>query len=228
MESRQRVQRSLEHQTPDRVPCDFWAVPEVTERLRKQLNLHSSAHLLDYLGIDLRYVFPEYIGPALRSFPDGSREDLWGIRRDGQYHEVCYAPLATAESTRDVEKFSWPDPSWYDYENLTAAVSSHQGYTVVVSAERTNRPSVLHQGIYLCGLEKLLTDLVLNPALVEAIFERVSHFYLKVLFRILSRVSGQVDMVLVGDDLGTQESLLASPEVLRRLVLPYLKRYFSL
>ncbi|MCM8769615.1 MAG: hypothetical protein NC911_08120 [Candidatus Omnitrophica bacterium] len=228
MDSRERVLYVLNHREADRVPCDFWAVPKVAEELRQHLQLPSLAALLDYLNIDLRYVFPRYTGPALRTFSDGSREDIWGIRRDPKYNEVSYAPLSQAESVKEIEKFSWPDPDWYDYSGLVSAVSDYQRWAVVVSAERTNRPSVLHQGIYLCGMEKLMIDLVLRPVLVEAIFEHVSHFYLEVLRRVLTSVSGQVDMVLVGDDLGTQESLLASPEILSRLGLPYLKKYFSL
>lgn len=228
MTGKERVRLTLNRQRTDRIACDFWSQAQVAAELREYLKMRDHLKLLDYLGVDLRYVFPRYTGEKCLCFPDGSTEDIWGVRRDGRYNEVCFAPLSGAETVKDVEKFTWPDASWYDYQGLLDSISACQNYAIVLSAERTNRPSVLHQGIYLCGMEKIMAELVWNSALVEAIFEQVSNFYLEVLRRSLEVAGNLIDIVLVGDDLGTQESLLVSPEILRRLVFPYLKRYFSL
>ncbi len=67
MRPRERVMISLEHREPDRVPIDYWAVPEVTERLKRHFGFQEDEELLRHLGVDLRYVRgPSYIGLELR------------------------------------------------------------------------------------------------------------------------------------------------------------------
>ena len=37
------------------------------------------------LHIDFRRVRERYIGPELKTYPDGRRENFWGVLRDGFY-----------------------------------------------------------------------------------------------------------------------------------------------
>jgi uroporphyrinogen decarboxylase len=136
MESRERVLTAVARREPDRVPCDYWAVPEVTERLCAELGLDGREALLEHLGVDLRYVEgPAFVGQERRVHADGSVEDLWGVRRRtvevrGQfpagggcgrgrdearqvgaqftfrYKEVVEPPLARAETVREIEEYS--------------------------------------------------------------------------------------------------------------------------
>lgn len=228
MTSRERVLAAVERRPSDRTPADYWAVPEVTQALLDHFGFDDYELLLQRLGVDIRYVFPEYAGPPPASFPDGSRADIWGIRRDPVFNEVCHAPLASATTKADLDAFPWPDPAWYDCSGLAAACRQHAGRAVFISAERTNRPSVLHQAIYLCGIEKAMSDLALNPGFSRALFARISRFYLGLLDRVLAAAAGLADIVLIGDDFGTQEALLISPAMLRESVFPVLKEYFDL
>ena len=100
MEHKERVLEVIAHNDVDRVPVDYWATPSVNKRLMEYLGVFEQEELLQMLGVDIRYVFPPYVGPALRSFCDGSREDIWGVRRKhvkaggAVYSEVSYSPLA--------------------------------------------------------------------------------------------------------------------------------------
>ncbi|HRR95618.1 MAG TPA: uroporphyrinogen-III decarboxylase, partial [Candidatus Ratteibacteria bacterium] len=69
MDGKERVLRTTEFQTTDRVPVDFWATKDAEEKLLSYFNLSDRELLLEKLGIDIRQVFPQYIGPPLRSFP---------------------------------------------------------------------------------------------------------------------------------------------------------------
>jgi len=128
MNSRQRVQLTLAHKEPDRVPIDLWASREVKERLPKHFGLATWDALLDHWDVDLRVVFgPRYIGPPLRHTDDGISTDLWGVTRrevaygqgatGGIYREVLTSPLAGATTVKEVEDYpGWPSPDWWDYE----------------------------------------------------------------------------------------------------------------
>lgn len=54
---RQRVEMALQHEEPDRVPFDFWAVPEVWAALRAYLGVADDEAVLCLSGVDCR-LFP--------------------------------------------------------------------------------------------------------------------------------------------------------------------------
>ncbi|MFH1131335.1 MAG: uroporphyrinogen-III decarboxylase, partial [Pseudomonadota bacterium] len=82
MNSKARVSTALAHKEPDRVPVDYWAAPEVTTRLCSELGFRDKEELLCEFGVDLRYVEgPSFVGQERKQFPDGTTEDLWGVKR---------------------------------------------------------------------------------------------------------------------------------------------------
>ncbi|MCM8829780.1 MAG: hypothetical protein NC824_02115 [Candidatus Omnitrophica bacterium] len=234
MSGKERVLKTISHKKIDRVPVDFWATKDVERKLMAYFNLDDRDSLLERLGVDIRYVFPEYKGPKLRSFPDGSKEDIWKVRRKpvkagiAIYNEVCYYPLADANSIEDIEKFEWPDPAWFDISGIEDICKKYEQYAIVLCDERTNRTTILHQGIYLCGMEKIMVDLVLNPDFVHALFTKISNFYMELNRRIFEAAKGRIDILLIGDDIGTQDGLLISPDKIREFIIPYLKKYIKL
>ncbi|MBN1383367.1 MAG: hypothetical protein JW983_00605 [Elusimicrobia bacterium] len=176
----------------------------------------------------MQYIFPPYIGPKLRKFHDGSVEDPWKTRRDPVYNEVCYAPLSEASSLRDINNYEWPNPDWYDYSKIPDMCRKYNDCSVVIYGGNCGMTTVLYQGINLCGMEKMMADLALNPDFVQEMFERITGFYLEVNKRIFEAAKGEIDSILMGDDFGTQRGLLISPAMLKRFVFPNLKKQFDL
>lgn len=234
MYPKERVLESISHHQTDRVPVDYWSTEEVDKKLIEYMGVSNRGELLQALGIDIRYVFPPYIGPPLRTFSDGSQEDIWGVRRkkvataSAVYSEVYYSPLSETIAPEELNDFPWPDPDWFDYSQIKNLCDKYESYAIISVDERTNRTAVLHEAIYLCGMEKIMMDLALNPSFVHKLFEEITEFYTEVNKRILKAGSGKIDILLIGDDLGTQDNLIMSPEMLRQFIFPYLKRYIDL
>jgi uroporphyrinogen decarboxylase len=169
MNSKQRVIKAIEHQTPDRIPVDFWAEKIIVSRLMRHLQLSEYEQLLKYLQIDTRYVEgTKYKGPELNVDGDGTWKDIWGVVRKpmffdendpskGQIQHVVVHPLAGAETVKDVEDYPWPSPDWYDY-TIDEETSGMQDYAVVCGADRLNRTAQFKPAMYLCGIEQLLLD----------------------------------------------------------------------
>ena len=136
MNSRERVLSAINHRRPDRVPLDLWAHSDVKTALCERLSLAGEEELLQYLGVDIRSIYPKYIGPELRQFSDGSYEDFWGVVRKpvahaaGSHDEVCFSPLAEAATVRDIENAKWPSPDWFDYAGLSEECDRFDGYAV--------------------------------------------------------------------------------------------------
>ena len=115
MTARERWLSVLRREKPDRVPMDYWATGEATERLMYHLGVPDMGALYARLHIDgVVTVGPTYVGPPT---PDG--EDIFGCRYrrveygSGSYDECVYSPLARFESVEEIEAaYAWPSPDW--------------------------------------------------------------------------------------------------------------------
>jgi uroporphyrinogen decarboxylase len=73
------------------------------------------------------------------------------------------------------------------------------------------------------GIEEYFMKMHTHPAVVHAVTRRVVDFYLAVNERVLRECPEAVDCVFIGNDFGSQESLLISPRSFREFVLPYFR-----
>ncbi len=242
MTSRERVLCALNFREPDRVPIDFWVSRGLRHKLERDLN-QSYESFLDAHDVDLRYIEgPTYIGPDLRKYPDGTDEDLWGVRRkhvavpttnDGieHYAEVMQSPLADASDAASVEAYAhWPSADWFDYSGIAqqCARIRRAGRAVVFMGDRLNRIAQLKPAMYLRGIEQILVDMSLEPELAHAIIGRIRAFYKEYTERILTAADGLIDILLTGDDFGSQNGPLISPAMWREFIEPGFREYITI
>lgn len=236
MNSRERTFRALEHRAVDRIPIDFWATTSVIRKLEAHRGQPHAA-FLDAYDVDLRYIDgPAYVGPAL---PEGT--DIWGVERAGvavgapgqseAYSEATRAPLSEAETPGDIEAYRhWPDPDMFDYgvveQQCDAILEGNR--VVVFMGDRLNRVAQLKPAMYLRGTENIFIDLAMQPEMAEAIFKKISAFYLAYLERMLCAAKGKIDIVLTGDDFGAQNGLLVSAAMWRKFIKPGFADYIAL
>lgn len=225
----ERVEMALAHREPDRVPFDFWAVPEVWEKLRLALGLGdpvstADEEVLRLLGIDCRMVTPRYVGSKARELPDGTAIDAWGTHRRqvtnefGSYDEYASHPLAGAKTVGDVLDWDWASPDDWDVsgvrqqcEQLNDGLRHHLRYEV---------GGIFEWSWALRGFEHFLLDLVENPEIACAIMDRFTDIYIENTLRVIETTGGLLDMVYTYDDVGIQNGLLMSPRMWRRFILP--------
>jgi uroporphyrinogen decarboxylase len=239
MNSRQRVLTTLEHRQPDRVPFDLWAVPEVWERLQQHLGVADRESVLSHFDVDLRYVEgPAFVGQDRTVHPDGSVEDLWGVRRklvevtgDGytwRYKEVVAPPLAAAKTVADIEAYpSWPSADWWDYSTVAEQCRAHPGRAVVIKGNRLDRTAQLKTMMYLRGMEQIFVDLRRNPELVEAMIAKIQAYYLDYNERVFVAADGAADIFMMGDDFGMQQGPMMRMEMWQRFFRPGFRRYIE-
>ena len=224
MDSRERTFLALDHQQPDRVPIDFWSTSGFDAKLQSTLSL-TRQQWLDAHDVDLRYIpGPSYVGPELRPLAGDLAQDVFGVGRrkiavltdDGQetYSEVAHSPLADAETVEQINDYNhWPSPDWFDYSGIEAQCDTirNANRVVVFMGDRLNRVAQLKLAMYIRGVEHILMDLSLNPQIAAAIFARIRDFYLGYAERIFSAAKGKIDILLTGDDFGSQNAPLVSP-----------------
>jgi uroporphyrinogen decarboxylase len=241
----ERVEMALAHRQPDRVPFDFWAVPEVWEKLRAALGASDQAspdgeaspageEVLRLLGIDCRMVTPRYVGTKARPLPDGTFIDAWGTHRRNvsnefsTYGEYASHPLAEAETVADVLGWDWASPDDWDVSGVREQCERLNANPL--DADRLHAGTRYHLryevgGIFewswaLRGFERFLLDLVERPDMACAIMDRFTDIYIENTVRVIEAAGGLLDMVYTYDDVGMQNGLLISPRMWRKYILP--------
>lgn len=225
--SRERVLTALSHKMPDQTPCNYLSTPEVDEKLKKHFHTDRMDVVLEKLNVDIRVIDTPYVGPSLRTWPDGRFENFWGhIRKPvkneaGSYNEAVEFPYAAFHNVEDVRKFRWPTAKWFDYSNVAADCKKYEGYAVVFGAP--GNMDLINGTSYGRGVEQVMVDIALEDPIGIACMEmRFSCCYERS-ERALRAANGRIDILWIGDDYGTQNGLLISPGAWRKLFFPKLK-----
>jgi len=228
MTSRERVLTALEHRKPDRPPLNYFGTAETTAKLLKHLGLGTREELLGYLGADMRYVGPRYVGPAHFCGESGYEEgglDVWGIEWRPiandfcSYNDIARHPLAEAGTLADLKRYAWPSPDWFAVDHLRDEIRRFH--------DPEPRAIVLPTGHFfesswfLRGLEPFLMDLVERPDMAEFVLMKVTGFYKELTLRSLEAADGGIDIVWSSSDIGMQTGMIVSPELWRRHLKPW-------
>jgi uroporphyrinogen decarboxylase len=226
MTSRERWLAVLRRKTPDRMPMDYWATPEATRRLMQHLGCSTEDEMFQQLGIDRPFsVAPAYVGPTI---PPG--QDIYGCGFQdvdygtGVYPECVVHPLAQYATIQEIEaNYTWPSADWFDYTVLGAQVQANEQRPI-----RGGGSEPFLKYAELRGLGQAYMDLIENPDLVAYCLDKLFNFAYQDTLRIFEAIPGQVMMSYVAEDFGSQESLLFSPQVIRSIFVPRMKRMIDL
>lgn len=227
MTPRARWRLLLQGGRPDRVPCDYWGTAEVTARLLSDLGCHTERELWKALDID-KCVFLAPRHPRARedTWHIPSLFSVWNIETAmvpymdglGVYEEAVNPPLSGVKEPAELEDFPWPRAEDWDVSGLRAECEQWADYPI---AGASYEPFYLYSRLR--GMEQALEDLVLNPGLVDALMQRIFEIHAGIVRRVLDAAGDRIDFIYVAEDLGTQESLLMSPNAFRRFIKPWLR-----
>jgi len=225
MSPRERWQAVLDRRTPDRVPMDYWATAEATENLCKHLSC-TEDEAMARLHIDRPLtVAPRYVGPPL-----AEHTDVFGFRTrpvdygSGTYNEVASNPLAAFTSVDEIEAgYTWPQADWWDYASLPEQVRGQEHRPI-----RGGGSEPFLKYAALRGMEQAYMDLVLNPEMVHYCLDKLFGLAYTDTRRIFETLPGKVMITYIAEDLGSQESLLFSPEQIETFLFPRMKRMMGL
>jgi uroporphyrinogen decarboxylase len=131
--------------------------------------------------------------------------------------------FADAQSIADIEKYPWPDPDYFDFDQIYTEIDKFQDKAVFTGAWSP----FFHLVADFFGMENYFIKMYDDPSLVHAVTERIIDFYVQANERFFSKLGNKADIMFFGNDFGTQLDLLISPENFRVFVLPYFKRLIS-
>ena len=83
-------------------------------------------------------------------------------------------------------------------------------------------------GCRMRGMQQFLMDMVINPEIVRVMLDRALNIYMKIYDMFLQAVGPYVHIVETPDDIGTQKSMLISPDTYREFIKPVQKKLNAL
>jgi len=250
MTPRERVQLTLNHKEPDRVPVTLGgSANHLTEQRYILLRDHFQVQdvprrtlvgfyttpdynpILEKLGTDFRFI---HIRPP-RNYVANSMigefkefVDEWGIthRLVSGYYDLHGAPLGQDLTIEKIEKYAWPDP--YDPVRLEGVKEEieelyhHTDYALV--AHRPVYGNLWEMTRVLVGMENALlltiSDTHIFDYLVGKLAQVLDGFY----EAFLDVVGPYVQIVEMADDYGTNAGPMFNPEVYRKYLKPRYKK----
>ncbi|MBE0652247.1 MAG: hypothetical protein IH594_00520 [Bacteroidales bacterium] len=234
MNSRERVLSAFNRKGFDRIPVKHEGTPEINQMIMDHFGLNNMEQLLRVVGDDFRYVEPDYTGPELRRFPDGSVEGYWGERykyaefEGGKYLEASYLPFANINSPEELDRSHFPTADWFDYSGIRQQCEKilDNGYAVCFGT--AGDMDFINSIARARGTEQVLIDLITDDPVYLEIMEARFKFYYDMHERVLQEAGGLVDFTHIGEDLGTQKTQVIDMDIFERHFAPKFKKYFDM
>jgi len=228
MKPKERVLTAFAHQEPDRVPADYIANPGIDARLKTHFGLGGNDHegLLRALDVDFRHFWTPYTGPRLHAEVPDRTIDEWGIHRrwvaheSGGYWDYTDFPLQEATLER-IESWPLPSPDDFDYSLVRPFCQRHKDYYVV--AGNAGVGDIINSTGMLRTMQQVMFDLISDDPVFLRYVDRKLAVVVEVTRRILEAGAGGIDMLYMGEDLGSQRGPLISPKLFRKHIRPRLQ-----
>jgi len=224
MTSRERVLAAFEHAEPDRVPCWCGASVEFWEKAKRELKLDDEGLRVRF-GDDFRRVLAEYVGPEVALSEQATSRTVFGIERQGLgYGQPIQHPLANA-TIKQAHDYPWPDPNWINASKIRAETLIYKKEYAILGGDWS---PFWHDAIDLLGMENLYMKMYDEPEFVDAVMQHIVDYYTAANQRIFDAAADCIDIFFVGNDFGSQNGPLLSPELFQRFILPHLSRLTDL
>ncbi len=257
MTPRERVLAAINHEVPDRVPIVVGVSNAIGikmktyRKLKKLIGVQAEdRYLYDWpelgtaapdeatlqrLGSDVRPVLDRH--PAANFQANAGREpgtpfiDSWGIGQvelaPGEWFPHIN-PLAEAEAIADLEAFNWPDmddPSRVAHVRAEAAALAAENRYAIMATPWLLFP--LERAFQMQRMDRFMMSMVEKPDFAKALLAKITELCKQLMGHFLRELGDNVDIIKIGDDLGTQTSLLMSPKMYRELVKPFHADYIT-
>ena len=206
---------------------DLWITPEVEAHLMRETGAADVFSMRVALGHDCLMTS---VGLVASYYMSEEREyvDPWGItfaripysHGAGAYTEMVGHPLEGDDSL--LASYRTPDPEEpRQYDTVRSLIERFGKTHSIVGGVHC---SAFEGPWYLRGMERFLQDMLINKDYAHELIDRVSGFYLAAGSRLIRM---GCDILMAGDDVGTQDRMLISPALWREFIKPRYGRLFG-
>ena len=145
---------------------------------------------------------------------------------DCLYFETCNPPLENANSEKDISGHNWnyfTDEYFRNLENKAKWLYEETDYAIIGGFGG----SIVEEAETLLGWSNFMMDIITNPDFIEALMDKLVEVHLKNLTGYLQAVSPYIQIIQMGDDLGTQNGPLISPDLYKTMIKSRHKKIYQ-
>ena len=223
MTSKERVYSALRFEKTDKIPRFIWFGKEMRKTMSEEMEM-SSLDIDLMFGNDILQTWLSINGQMEKDVPDHTEfVDEWGItwKREGVHNMVAVNPMSDMEA-EDIKNYKLPNPyaaeRYYELESLI----EKYGDNYFIGADISG--SLFEPAYHLRGMENLMVDMAMENADIEILLDRLCEFCIAVA---IEAVKKGVDWIWLGDDLGSQISMLMSPDMWRKYFKPRMAKIIT-
>ena len=210
MNGKERVKKALRFQSTDIVPHYLMRTPEVEEKLQKYLGVEDIDRKI---GSSL-YLF---VVPTL---PNDVKDEFNVGYESTKIGGACprFHPLAERASLRN---FKLPDPLIEKrYEKIQEQIDANKDQFILA----VKYCGLFERAWFLRGMENLCIDFYENPNFVHDLLDQLLEFNLAIVKEL---THFKIDGIMLGDDWGSQESLIMNPQIWRLFIKPRIAKLYA-
>ncbi|OQY33321.1 MAG: hypothetical protein B6I38_03750, partial [Anaerolineaceae bacterium 4572_5.1] len=138
-------------------------------------------------------------------------------------------PIPEATTLEEIEAYpGWPDmsdPTRIAHVKETAKRLAEQNQYAIMATPWLLFP--LERAFAMQGMDVFLLNLAIYPDFSKALLQKIAEICKELMAPFLEALGDNVDIIKIGDDLGTQESLLMSPKMYREILKPVHADYIA-
>jgi len=131
-------------------------------------------------------------------------------------------PLAEAVIIMEIEEYGgWPDmndPTRFEHVADEAKKIAEENEFAIMATPWLMFP--FERAHAMQGMDKFLLNMAMYPDFAEALLRKNLSLCKQLLGNFLTEIGDNIDIIKIGDDLGTQDRLMISPKMYRRLLKP--------
>ena len=131
-------------------------------------------------------------------------------------------PITEARTVEDLEQYQgWPDmsdPSRVTHVKEAARRLAEENQFAIMVTPWLLFP--FERAHAMQGMEPYLLNMAMDPDFARALLEKIAAHCKQLMGHFLEELGDNVDIIKIGDDLGTQESLMISPRMYRQILKP--------
>ncbi|MFO7636733.1 MAG: uroporphyrinogen decarboxylase family protein [Clostridia bacterium] len=213
-----------------KAPCHFDLCPSLVETYHRETGSDLPySEFFDFPEIFVRdlLVKSENHAGYYPSLAQGTQIDNWGVAREPGSEDCAHMtymrhPMEAFSRSDEFMEYPYPDYLHARESHIREDVRAIQkkGY-----AAKANMGCTLWEiGWYLRGMEQLMSDMVLEPDLARLHLDRITEISCH---RAMVFTKAGVDIILTGDDVGMQHSLMMSEDMYCEWIKPRFTKIIS-
>ena len=221
--------RSLAHRTGyETMPIQFKLCPSLQQRFQKYVQTNDFHY--EPGSITVPTILPKTASEEVyrsfydREFKPGTTFTIYGVAQEpgsaAAFHMTkMYHPMENFDSVEQILAYPFPDYSESNLSETRTAVETCHANDQVAVGYASN--AFWEPSWYLRGMENLMVDMMMEDPMAEVLLDKVTELAIQ---RVRLYANCGVDVIFLGDDVGTQRSLMMSEELYCTWLKPRLSR----